>query len=146
MRVVLTPDAARPAVGLVRHLYEVTNTLVSDWRAAADRYTRIFGLDPSWFSPIASERFGYVGTLHVKPKDCLDQRDLAGDQRPRRALGFGAALARHGASSRRCPPIGERPRFAGRFTTRRNRDRAPRVSVHRPRSAAFSRRLRTTVG
>ncbi len=47
MRVVLSPDAARPRAGIVSHLYEVTNTLVSDWRGAADRYARIFGLDPS---------------------------------------------------------------------------------------------------
>jgi catechol 2,3-dioxygenase-like lactoylglutathione lyase family enzyme len=78
MRVVLTPDAERPSVGLVSHLYEVTNTLISDWRAAAERYARIFGLAPSRFSPIASERFGYVGTLTMfDPKDRLDRIEIS---------------------------------------------------------------------
>ena len=76
------PTPRVPASGLVSHLYEVTNTLISDWRAAADRYTRIFGLDPSRFSPIASERFGYDGTLtHLRPAGPpRPHRDLAGDR------------------------------------------------------------------
>jgi hypothetical protein len=63
MRVVISPAGTRKTTGLVRHLYEVTNTIVSDWTAAAQRYTRLFGLDPARFSPSHSDRFGYTGTL-----------------------------------------------------------------------------------
>lgn len=88
MRVVLSPDVVRPRVGLVSHLYEVTNTLVSDWRAAADRYTRIFGLDRSRFSPIKSERFGYVGTLTMfNPPDRLDRIEISQVTDPKSAMG-----------------------------------------------------------
>ena len=63
MRVVVSPATGSRRLGLVSHLYEVTNTLVSPWPDAAERYTRLFGLDPARFSPITSERFGYTGTL-----------------------------------------------------------------------------------
>ena len=125
MRVVLTPDAVRPSVGLVRHLYEVTNTLVSDWRAAADRYTRIFGLDPSRFSPIASERFGYVGTLAMfNPTDRLDRIEISQVTNSTSAMGRWAA--RRGDSLYMCyvetddvrPLIERLTASGGRFTTR----------------------------
>ncbi len=125
MRVVVTPDTTRPAVGLVRHLYEVTNTLVSDWRAAADRYTRIFGLDPSRFSPIASERFGYVGTLAMfDAKDRLDRIEISQVTDSRSAMG--RWVARRGDSLYMCyveaddvRPIIERlAARGGRFTPR----------------------------
>ena len=125
MRVVVTPDAAPPPAGLVRHLYEVTNTLVSDWRAAADRYTRIFGLDPSRFSPIASERFGYVGTLTMfDPKDRLDRIEISQVTDATSAMGRWAA--KRGDSLYMCyveaddvRPIIERlATRGGRFTTR----------------------------
>ena len=125
MRVVLTPDAARPPVGLVTHLYEVTNTLLSDWRAAADRYTRIFGLDPSRFSPIASERFGYGGTLALfNPEDRLDRIELSQVTRAESAMGRWAA--KRGDSLYMCyveaddlRPITERLTARGaRFTPR----------------------------
>jgi catechol 2,3-dioxygenase-like lactoylglutathione lyase family enzyme len=125
MRVVVTPETARPAVGLVRHLYEVTNTLLSDWRAAADRYTRIFGLDPSQFSPIASERFGYAGTLAMfSPKDRLDRIEISQVTNPKSAMG--RWVARRGDSLYMCyveaddvRPIIERlTAGGGRFTPR----------------------------
>lgn len=101
MRVVITVATSRPAVGLVSHLYEVTNTLVSDWRAAADRYTRIFGLDPSRFSPISSERFGYVGTLAMfDPKDRLDRIEISQVTDSRSAMG--RWVARRGDSLYMC--------------------------------------------
>jgi len=101
MRVILSPDVARRPVGLVRHLYEVTNTLVSDWRAAAERYTRIFGLDPGRFSPIKSEEFGYVGTLTLfDPADRLDRIEISQVTNPRSAMG--RWVARHGDSLYMC--------------------------------------------
>jgi catechol 2,3-dioxygenase-like lactoylglutathione lyase family enzyme len=49
-------------VGAIKSMYEVTN-VVADWRAAAERYTRIFGLDSSKYVPIEHADFGYTGTL-----------------------------------------------------------------------------------
>ena len=49
-----------------------------DWRAAADRYARIFGLDASKFSPIESKEFGYTGTLTLfDPPARLDRIEIA---------------------------------------------------------------------
>lgn len=125
MRVVLSPDAARPRAGLVGHLYEVTNTLVSDWRAAAERYARIFGLDPSRFSPIKSERFGYVGTLTLfDPANRLDRIEISQVTDPKSAMG--RWVAKRGDSLYMCyceaddvRPIIERLAARGaRFTSR----------------------------
>jgi hypothetical protein len=78
MRVVISPSGTRPVTGLVRHLYEVTNTIGSDWTAAADRYARLFGLDPARFAPIHSNRFGYTGTLTLfDPPARLDRIEIS---------------------------------------------------------------------
>lgn len=62
MRVVISPKHERVPVGLIKWIYEVTN-VVADWKAAAEKYTRLFGLDASKFVPIESKDFGYTGTL-----------------------------------------------------------------------------------
>ena len=62
MRTVLSPHVEREPVGLVSHLYEVTN-IVDDHREAADFYADTLGLDSSRFCPIRSEQYGYAGTL-----------------------------------------------------------------------------------
>jgi len=88
MRVVLSPSASGGRLGLVSHLYEVTNTLVSPWAAAAERYTRLFKLDPSRFAPIRSERFGYVGTLTLfDPPARLDRIEISQVTDPQSAMG-----------------------------------------------------------
>jgi len=75
---VISAVAERPRVGPVSFFYEATNTLDSDWRAVAQRYADMFGLDPSRFSPIASERFGYEGTLTLfDPPARLDRIELS---------------------------------------------------------------------
>jgi catechol 2,3-dioxygenase-like lactoylglutathione lyase family enzyme len=95
MRVVLTPSRPVPRAGA--RLYEVTNTLVSDWKAAADLYARLFGLDPARFSPIRSERFGYVGTLALfDPPARLDRIELSQAVNPASAMG--RFVARRGDS------------------------------------------------
>jgi hypothetical protein len=74
LRCVISPlaDSATP-VGLVRHLYEVTN-LVPDVAVAADRYARTFGLTPDRFCPIESGQYGYRGVLAMfDPRDRLDR-------------------------------------------------------------------------
>ncbi|HSB41412.1 MAG TPA: hypothetical protein VLK28_06245 [Methylomirabilota bacterium] len=88
MRVVLSPARARRGPGLVSHLYEVTNTIESDWTAAADRYARLFRLDPARFSPIHSDRFGYAGTLTLfDPPARLDRIEISQVTDPASAMG-----------------------------------------------------------
>src|SRR5258708_19942394 len=67
----------RAAVGAINWIYEVTN-VVADWKAASDRYARIFGLDAAKFSPIESKQFGYTGTLPLfDPPARLDRIEIA---------------------------------------------------------------------
>ncbi len=88
MPVVLSSTRPRRRAGLARQLYEVTNTIVSDWRAAAQRFTALFGLDPSRFSPIKSDRFGYVGTLTLfDPPGRLDRIEISQVVDPGSAMG-----------------------------------------------------------
>jgi hypothetical protein len=76
--IVISETAYRPRVGPVSSLYETTNTLVSDWRRVAAVYAGLFGLDPTRFSEIGSERFGYVGTLTLfDPPNRLDRIELS---------------------------------------------------------------------
>ena len=101
MRVVISPRGRRPVTGLVHHLYEVTNTIVSDWTVAAERYTRLFGLDPARFSPIHSDRFGYIGTLTLfDPPARLDRIEISQVTDPASAMGRWAA--KHGDSLYMC--------------------------------------------
>lgn len=68
----------RPRIGPVSYFYEATNALDTDWRVVADRYSKMFGLDASRFSPIESERFGYEGTLTLfDPPARLDRIELS---------------------------------------------------------------------
>lgn len=70
------PRAA--AAGPVNYLYEITNTLKSDWNEASAFYTRIFGLDPKRFSPLQSHKYGYKGTLTLfNPPERLDRIELS---------------------------------------------------------------------
>ncbi len=77
LRCVLSPLRDAPsAPGLVTHLYEVTN-LVPDWEATAARYATLFDLAPDRFCPIASEEYGYRGTLTMfDPRDRLDRIEV----------------------------------------------------------------------
>lgn len=75
---VVSPLVERPRVGPVSFFYEATHTLDSDWREVAARHVRLFDLDPSRFSPIASKRFGYAGTLTLfDPPTRLDRIELS---------------------------------------------------------------------
>jgi hypothetical protein len=92
MRVVISPAVTGRRLGLVSHLYEVTNTIVSPWEAAAERYARLFGLDPARFSPIRSDRFGYAGTLTLfDPPGRLDRIEISRVTNPDSAMGRWAA-------------------------------------------------------
>jgi hypothetical protein len=77
MRTVISQHHERAPVGAIEWAYEVTN-VVGDWRAASDRYARIFGLDAAKFSPIESKQFGYTGTLTLfDPPARLDRIEIA---------------------------------------------------------------------
>ena len=96
MNIVLSTHEERQAVGLIKWLYEVTN-IVDDHRQAADFYADAFGLDPSKFSPIESEMYGYTGQLLLfNPPAQLDRIELSQITEPSRAMGRFAA--RHGQS------------------------------------------------
>lgn len=72
----LRPQAG--AEGPVSFFYEATNCLETDWRVVAARYADLFGLDATRFSPIASERWGYEGTLTLfDPATRLDRIELS---------------------------------------------------------------------
>lgn len=76
MPTVISPHRERERIGNISFLYEVTNP-VPDWRAASDRYARIFGLDQSRFCRIKSDRYGYDGTLTLfDPPSRLDRIEI----------------------------------------------------------------------
>ncbi|MGI8925052.1 MAG: VOC family protein [Tepidiformaceae bacterium] len=76
MPTTISQDETREPVGHIRHAYEVTNP-VADWQDTAALYTRIFGLDPTRYSAIRSERFGYEGTLTLfDPPAKLDRIEI----------------------------------------------------------------------
>ena len=87
MRTVISTRHERAPVGAIKWAYEVTN-VVADWKAASDRYARIFGLDASKFSPIESKDFGYTGTLTLfDPPERLDRIEIAQITAPNLAMG-----------------------------------------------------------
>ncbi len=87
MRVVISVHHERAPLGAVRHIYEVTN-VVKDWRAAANRYATILGLDQPKFVPVISEVFGYTGTLTMFDKPArLDRIEISEVTHPESAMG-----------------------------------------------------------
>ncbi len=118
MPVVISPLRQRRRVGLATHLYEVTNTILSDWRVAAGRYAQLFGLDRARFSPIKSERFGYVGTLTLfDPPRRLDRIEISQVIDPASAMG--RWVAKHGDSLYMCyVETDDVPAIIGRLAAR----------------------------
>jgi catechol 2,3-dioxygenase-like lactoylglutathione lyase family enzyme len=87
MRTVISQHHERAPVGAIKWAYEVTN-VVRDWKAASDRYARIFGLDAARFSLIESKQFGYIGTLTLfDPPARLDRIEIAQITDPNLAMG-----------------------------------------------------------
>jgi catechol 2,3-dioxygenase-like lactoylglutathione lyase family enzyme len=87
MRVVLSPKHERTPVGAIKWIYETTN-VVGDWRAASDRYAKLFALDASKFVPIESKDFGYTGTLTMFDRPArLDRIEIAQVTNPASAMG-----------------------------------------------------------
>ncbi len=100
MRTVIQASESRSTVGLVTHLYEVTN-IVADHQEAADFYARAFSLDQSRFSPIDSSMWGYTGTLTLfDPPAKLDRIEITQTNDPRKAMG--RFYDKHGSSVYMC--------------------------------------------
>ncbi len=101
IRFVFSPARPRLRVGPVSFLYEVTNTLVSDWRLAAAHFAGLFDLDPSRFARIGSGRFGYEGALTlINPPGRLDRIELS--QVVREDSAMGRWVKQHGDSLYMC--------------------------------------------
>jgi hypothetical protein len=87
LRMVISHEANRPMIGLMRYLYEATN-LINDADAAADFYADRFGLDRSKFCPIASKQYGYDGYLTMfNTPERLDRIELSRITDPTRPMG-----------------------------------------------------------
>ncbi|HLX36331.1 MAG TPA: VOC family protein [Candidatus Binataceae bacterium] len=77
LNAVISTHHERNPVGAIKWIYEVTN-VVGDWKAASERYAKIFCLDASKFSPITSEEFGYTGTLTLfDPPSRMDRVEIS---------------------------------------------------------------------
>mgnify|MGYP000002156577 CR=1 FL=1 len=78
MSFVISKTYPRRRVGLASFLYEVTNTLVTDWRFAAAHFAGLFQLEARNFTRIGSPNFGYEGTLTMFNKpNRLDRIELS---------------------------------------------------------------------
>jgi catechol 2,3-dioxygenase-like lactoylglutathione lyase family enzyme len=100
MRIVLTQQAERAPIGLIRSLYEVTN-IVDDHQAAAAFYADAFGLDADRFYPIESDQYGYTGQLLLfDPPARLDRIELSQITDP--SLAMGRFAAKRGQSIYMC--------------------------------------------
>jgi 4-hydroxyphenylpyruvate dioxygenase-like putative hemolysin len=87
MRAVISTFHERAPSGAIKWIYEVTN-VVADWRAAAQRYARIFGLDASRFVAVESGDFGYAGTLTMfEPPQRLDRIEISQSASSTAAMG-----------------------------------------------------------
>ncbi|MBI4083675.1 MAG: VOC family protein [Candidatus Lambdaproteobacteria bacterium] len=103
LRFVISPTRPRSRVGPVSFLYEVTNTLRSDWRRAAAQVAAMFGLDPARFSAIHSARFGYEGTLTLfNPPERLDRIELSQVTADASASAMARWAGKHGDSLYMC--------------------------------------------
>ena len=130
MRTVISQHHERAPVGAIRWIYEVTN-VVADWKAAADRYARIFGLDASKFSAIESKEFRLHRHAYAvrSPRATRPYRDRA-NHRPQPCDGplpSSAAATRSTCSSSRptTPALSKAPATrAARASPRHTRDAA----------------------
>lgn len=71
----------QPPVGLIDTFYELTD-LVADAEGETSRAARVLGLETSAFQAIASEPYGYHGTLTLFRDDRLDRLEMITPNRP----------------------------------------------------------------
>lgn len=122
LRLVISPDEPQPATGTIDHFYEITN-LVHDAEAAVKEYVALFGLEDKAFQPIASDDYGYRGTLTLLADDRLDRFEVITPTDPDKTMGryfarFGESLYMCFAETGELNQIEERCRTLGRPFTR----------------------------
>ena len=120
-RVVLSREETRPAVGDVDFFYETT-LLVADADDAVARCAQLFALDPDAFVPIASEQYGYAGTLTLFDRDRLGRFEVIAPNDPAKTMGryfarFGESFYMAFAESHALAAIEARARESGRGFT-----------------------------
>lgn len=123
LRLVVSPDADRPApVGAIDQFYEITN-LVEDAAATVKEYGVRFGMEDKAFTPISSDEFGYEGTLTLLDDDRLDRFEVITPTDANKTMGryfgkFGESLYMCFAESGDLDGIQERCAAAGAPFTR----------------------------
>jgi hypothetical protein len=75
LHAVVTQQESRKPAGLLRGLYEVTS-LSADADDFAARGAQLLGLDPSHFTPIHSDAYGYDGVLMLFRPDALHRIEV----------------------------------------------------------------------
>jgi len=124
MPTVISTFDERSPMGAIKWIFEVTN-VAADWRATAQRYARIFALDPARNVPIEIGDFGYTGTLMMF--DAPQRLDRIEISQPTSKAAMGRFHRRHGDSlymfyveTANVEAIAERLQArGGRFTPRR---------------------------
>ncbi len=111
----------REPVGDIDYLYEAT-LLAADHAAATDRFAAVLGLDHDHFVAIASEKYGYEGTLTLFRPDRLARLEIITPTRADATMGrffakTGDALYMAFAESDRLAAIGTRLTQAGERST-----------------------------
>lgn len=75
LRLLVGEHVDQESVGLIDTFYELTD-LVADADAATRRLAEVLGLDAAAFEPIASDEYGYRGTLTLFQRDRLDRLEM----------------------------------------------------------------------
>lgn len=137
LRMVISPEVARPMQGIMRYIYEATN-LIEDHSAAAGFYADRFGLDQSRFCAIDSKAFGYTGQLtRFNPPERLDRIELSQITDPEKAMG--RFMTRRGGETlymcywevEAIEPLIERVKQRdGRFTHDPKREKQTNIFLH----------------
>lgn len=129
LRMVLSEEEARPAVGLIDFLYEAT-ILSADTEGLTRQMNDLLALDEQNYTEITSEVFGYRGTLTLFEKDRLDRLEVItptrnGTTMERYFRKFGQSLYMAFAETSNISLIEERAKASGAgFTVDRPTDRA----------------------
>ncbi len=124
LRIVLSNDEKLPSVGEIDFFYEAT-LLVEDAPPTVAKCASLFALDPDAFVPIASDTYGYNGTLTLFDRARLGRFEMIAPTDPAKTLG--RFFTRSGPSyymafceSSSLPAIIERAREQGAGLTEEN--------------------------
>ncbi len=81
LRIVVGAHDPQPPVGLIDRFYELTD-LVADADRETARAAAVLGLDAGAFEPIASDTYGYRGSLTLFHRDRLDRLEIITPDKP----------------------------------------------------------------